>query len=142
MKKQLLFFAFCIATFSCKNGKDGKAVQVEAIPVDPATSKEMLISDLFQSVDFIPITSDRPILVHDIAKVRVIGDTIGIMTGQELWLANRKGEVINKIEAKGQGPGEYETINDLLVDKENQTIEILDGGSGKIIKYSLDGEFV
>jgi hypothetical protein len=64
------------------------------------------------------------------------------MTGQELWLANGKGEVINKIEAKGQGPGEYEAINDLLVDRENQTIEILDGGSGKIIKYRLDGKFV
>lgn len=135
----LLFFAFCLATFSCRNDEDRKAVQVEAIPVDPATSKEMRISDLFQSVDFIRLTSDSPILVHDIAKVRELGDTIGIMTGQELWLANGEGEVINKIQAHGKGPGEYEAINDLLVDKENQTIEILDGGSGKIIKYSGTG---
>src|SRR5690606_217054 len=141
-KKPLLFFALFIATLSCKNDENREAVQVKAIPIDPAKSKEMLISDLFQSVDFIPITSESPILVHDIAKVREIGDTIGVMTGQELWLVDRKGKVINRIEAKGQGPGEYETINDLLVDKENQTIEILDGGSGKIIKYSLDGEFV
>jgi hypothetical protein len=70
----LLLLAFCIATFSCKNDEDRKAVQVEAIPVDPATTKEMLIFDLFQSVDFIPITSDSLILVHEIAKVRELGD--------------------------------------------------------------------
>ena len=141
-KHPLLFFALCTATFSCKNDESRKAVQVKAIPVDPATSKGMLISDLFQSVEFIPITSHSPILVHEIAKVREIGDSIVIMTDQELWFANGKGEVINKIDAKGQGPGEYETINDLLVDEENQTIEILDGGAGKIIKYSLYGKFV
>lgn len=146
MKRLFILLILIVAFASCKNEKREDAVPqkelADRISVNPSEAKDLIISDLYESVDFIPITSTNQVLIHQIEKVREIGDTLVIMTEQEIWFINGEGEILNRIEAIGQGPGEYEMISDLLLDAENKTVEILDGDVGKIIAYSFNGEFL
>lgn len=146
MKRSFIFLILIVAFVSCENEEGGEAQHQEEladnIPINPLEAGNLDISDLYESVDFVPITSGNQALIHEIEKVREIGDTLVIMTEQGLWLINIEGEVLNKIENIGQGPGEYGVISDLLIDVENNTVEILDGDQGKIITYGFNGEFL
>src|SRR5690606_23985860 len=47
--------------------------------------------------------------------------------------------ILTKIGREGKGPGEYLKLSDFIVDEENAEIWVLDGVSGKVLRYSFEG---
>ncbi len=58
-----------------------------------------------------------------------------------IYKFNAAGEFIKKIGKRGQGPGELQMINDLVITK-NGHIQVSDRSAGKIVEFDADGVLI
>ena len=62
--------------------------------------------------------------------------------GGPVKLFDKSGKFIDNIGAVGQGPGEYQSIYDVLIDEKGNNIYLASFIDESILKYSLTGEFL
>ena len=90
--------------------------------------------------------TNKSCLIGMIDKIQVIDPYILIMDrliAKSLYVFDRRGGFIRKIGSIGQGPGEYVSIADFAIDRENKTVYIEDGRLPRIHKYDLaTGRFI
>lgn len=61
--------------------------------------------------------------------------------GGPIKLFNKKGEFINNIGNVGQGPGEYGSVYDILIDETNDAVYVTQIVGDEIMVFNLQGEF-
>lgn len=123
-------------------GKDGKAthtIKLDEIDKD----HPILYSDLFKSVEIVPLETTEEFLVSDISQVRCVDGKIFVFDGRQsaVFIFDRKGKALNKIDNKGQGPNEYVHIRAFDID-ENEKLIYLYTYPLKIFKYDFDGTLI
>lgn len=59
-----------------------------------------------------------------------------------VFIFNDDGTYYSKIDAIGNGPGEYAQIIDIAINKYDGTIKILDAMQKKIVTFDKEGQFV
>ena len=59
----------------------------------------------------------------------------------QIFIFNREGQFISKINRKGRGPEEYMSISDLAINPFNGCLEILDPW-GKLLAFDLNGKYL
>ena len=69
------------------------------------------------------------------------GNYYFVGNSSEIYKISPVGKLIKKYFSIGRGPGEYQRINDICIDGE-QNIFILDGGQKKIIKFSEEFKYL
>jgi len=139
---QVILF-FTLISISCKTDTDSKSSPV--IEISPHFSDNSFIfEDVFQSVDIIPLETNSECLIGGITKLVEANDSYYILDGVNNIVAkfDREGKFITKIGALGNGPGEYLKIEDIIVDKDSQTIKLYDIRGRKIIIYDFDGSYI
>ncbi len=60
---------------------------------------------------------------------------------ESIFLLDSKGLISGQISAKGSGPEEYYSIEEMRIDTISEIINILDP-TGKMLKYSTDGKYL
>jgi len=150
----LILGAALIAAWATYNVCTGQSIKVQnskekrIIDLDKATYPDtaFLGSRLYKSVKIIPLETNESCLIGDIDKIQVIDNYVLIMDAsiaKSLYVFDREGRFIRKIGSVGQGPGEYVSISDFTVDRENKTVYIEDGRLPRIHKYDLaTGKFI
>lgn len=101
------------------------------------------LTDLIQEVEFIRLEETAESLLGTVNDVHLVGDKFVFMGGGlkgDIFVFDNQGKLINKINRKGNGPGEYSWLVDLWV--EGDVIAIFDRLKKTVFKYSLTGEFV
>ncbi|UCS92438.1 6-bladed beta-propeller [Echinicola marina] len=130
---------------SCNNNPIGNKIinteNIIDITVDPSNSKNVKPSTIFNSVEFLTFKNEENI-ISNINKVNVAGDNLIFESDNVVFRSNLNENRALMIGRPGNGPGEYISVNDLYIDKQDSTINILDGKSGKIIIYNYEGEFI
>lgn len=148
MKIIHVFLIFSLLTFSCKekNESQYKKEKIIKAPIDVNVTNQNAINrnilDQVRGFEFLPlkgIPADKSIL-----KVNKV-----IEYDEKLLLLDKKssnlleftlnGDFIKIIGVKGNGPGEYKSINDFSVHKNRNEIIILDYES--MLFYDLNGNF-
>jgi hypothetical protein len=123
-----------------------QAVNNDLIKVDVTKSyspkKELILQD-FMDVEYIPLETNDDFINRGI--VRAIGKKIIIVKNQaqdgDLFIYDRTGKAIRKINRKGQGPEEYIYSHDVILDEGNGEIFVSDMGTTKFLVYDLYGKF-
>jgi hypothetical protein len=122
-----------------------QAVNNDIIKVDVTKSyspkKELILQD-FMDVEYVKLeTSDDFLnqgLVMDIGKeIIVVKNRID---DGDIFVYDRHGKALRKINRKGQGPEEYIYSHEVILDEDNGEMFVNDI-SGKILVYDLDGKF-
>lgn len=101
------------------------------------------LSDICDSFEYIPLQTLEENLIGNIDKIIYSNHRFYIMDEEQskcIMVFDRLGTFMFKIAALGKGPGEYISLDDFLINEEEQVIEIL--ANSKIIKYDLDGRFI
>lgn len=99
-------------------------------------------SDLFNSVKFVPLETNRNCLIGQIDEIELYNDTIFILDksiGKAIYMFDKNGSFIKKIGQLGKGPGEYFSPKSFTIDNYTKQIKILD--EGKLLIFSIYGEF-
>ncbi|MGY6520207.1 MAG: 6-bladed beta-propeller [Mongoliitalea sp.] len=143
---QLLFLSSFILPFfiACTTHQDRNLANAEIV-IDVDTSVKLNYSDIFESLEIIPLESTHELLVGDIDQVLFAENRIFIVDENKtksLFIFDGSGKLVKRIESKGLGPGElFKPTSAQVLDKENQLV-IFDGRQGKCMFYDYDGNFL
>jgi hypothetical protein len=104
--------------------------------------KELILQD-FMDVEYIPLETNDEFLCQGL--LQDIGKDIIIVRNRvqdgNIFIFDRNGNAIKKINRKGQGSEEYVTIISVILDEENGEMFVCDSYTRKMLVYDLDGNF-
>ena len=103
------------------------------------------LSEIIDSVSFIPIETNNDVLIGEINKLVFHDNFLYILDSNyttTLYIFDSQtGQFIQKIRKIGNGPGEYNTIQDFSINEKEGCIYLL-CDKEKVFTYTLSGEFI
>ncbi|GEM_PF-603352 len=133
--KSVLIFSLIIAC-ACQNvEKSNNLIKAEF----SATTNNF--TDLIESIELLPLETDSDHLLGEGAEL-IVSDTSFYMfdiMNSKIYRYSHSGSFLNSIGQKGNGNGEYLSLNGIQV---NDNILTVHSYPDKILKYTLNGEFV
>ena len=149
MKQFSLFFLLLLVSFSCSKNvseKESEAVVVtddfKSYRLDSDQPQERF-ADLIESVEVVRLEETENSLLSYLRSFQKTENNLVFNTsGQEsdVLVHDLNGNFVKKINRKGDGPEEYEDINDLWL--ENDTLVIYSRAKSEVIRYNLEGDFI
>jgi len=140
MKKKLLSTLIIIGFFiSCEyTNENNKIFSSKTIKI-PKKEKIIKASDIISDMNIIKLEKTKHSYIGKIVKLEFFNDNIFIQdkNSQKLFVFDNKGYFVKAFNKQGKGPGEYEILEDFIIDTENKTLEIFDKQNNKIIIYNL-----
>ena len=139
MKEYYYITIISFLLLSCSRTKQGDLLE---IPIDIDQNISLNVSEIAEEITKIEleltdeslINPDNVNSIHVSEKYIIVGQTFKIL------VFNRNGKFIRSIGSKGQGPGEYTGIHNLVIDEKNNRIFV--NASPKIICYDLNGKLL
>jgi hypothetical protein len=116
----------------------------ELITVDVTASyprKELILQDCLD-VEYLPLETNDEFLCE--GYVQAVGKDIVVVknrTGGDIFLFNRKGKALRKINRNGQGAEEYTGYLRIILDEDQDELFVDDNDTRKIVVYDLNGNF-
>ena len=141
-------FCLLLILLSCNLSKDktmfsNALIDIEVTDLDKDICISTTKNQYFKSFFRIQLESDTNMLIGDISKVILKDDRVYVMDNKitnSLFVFNRNGRFVNKINRVGQGPEEYIDLLDMFYDEYENTINIL-SWTGLIVETPVDLRF-
>lgn len=109
-----LFLLACLLGFSCseKVEKKEETMPVEKVlKINDAQDKKFRYTELFDSVRIIPLDTIGDFLLQDVENIKFGQERIFVQDrGHRIFIFDKNGKGLAKIDKKGQGPQEYLSI--------------------------------
>lgn len=146
MKKLTATFSIILLIISgCGKGKQTDDQASGFITVDVTVTyprKELILQD-FMDAEYIPLETAEDFLCQGL--VQSVGEDIIIVRNRindgNIFVFDKKGKGLKKINRKGNGGEEYTFILEIVLDEDNGEIFVNDHMLRKILVYDLDGKF-
>ena len=144
MRKILILF-FVLANIECsKNPESNHKAYLKKIEIDPKTAETGYLSDIADSVQFVPLETTQKSLIGNVEKILVNGDQVFIMDtklSKAVFVFDLNGRFRYKIDKAGKGVGEYSKLGDFIVC--DKYIELYDENTRNILKYNIsNGSYI
>lgn len=145
-KMRTVFFTysifFLLFVVGCK--KDENNAAKYQIEVNERNETEKSLNDFIQDVQYIKLETTEESLLGYVTKLTITDDRIYVLdqfVSKALFVFDKAGRFIYKIDRKGNGPGEYAIITDFCLDEKEKNIRLLANGR-KVINFDYDGKFI
>jgi hypothetical protein len=116
-------------------------VSIPSIRIDADRIETLKLSDFFTDVSYIPLTDSS--LVSTIERAKIYDDKLFLLTNKSVLVFDvNSGRFLSSVRHSGGGPGEYISLYDMLYDKEENVIELLDMNKQKVLRYGMDNHFI
>jgi hypothetical protein len=99
------------------------------------------VNELIKSIDIIPLGTKEGCLINRITDVRLLGNRVYALddnNGNILYVFDKKGRYLNKIDKRGGGPGEYRSLTCFDVSEADGSISLYDGVQSKVLVFNPD----
>lgn len=119
-------------------GEDRKGKCVKDMDLDNLSSPS--INDYFSKLEIIPVDSSREALIQEVSEQEWHEGKIYVLDGKQkkVFIFNQKGKLLQIIDKRGNGPGEYTDITALQINRFTGDLELLNPMGG-ILKYDSLG---
>lgn len=147
MTKILLFIVLLFFIYCCSNsGKNrNEYICKENINVNVKEFKNNINAskDIFDSVWVVELEASPKSLISHCYRLISHNDRIIIFdyTQQAVFLFNKKGRFIHKINKIGRGPKEYTKIEDIHINLNNEIV-LLDSPNDELFFFNFDGNYL
>lgn len=117
--------------------------EYEVFQVDPELESKEGFDRFYRLKEVIPLETTDSSVMGDIMKVIALKDRIFVAAwnGKSIFIFNREGKYLSRIDKEGRGPGEYLRISDFMVTDEPEEIVVY-AREGKLNYYDWDGNFL
>ncbi|MDR2406810.1 MAG: 6-bladed beta-propeller [Bacteroidales bacterium] len=135
--------AFLIILVSCKHERQ-EEVKNRTIDSKSIIDSVFNLSKLGCFSNFIPLETNDNSIISGINKIYFVDNHIYILDrdgGKGVFIFDRNGKFIRQIGRTGGGSGEYASIDDFTIDKNNLTIYLLTNRKN-ILLYNIDGKYI
>ena len=144
--KTLIFIEAILLLVMISCGSDNTStdgfITVNVTKSSYSPKKELVLQD-FMDVEYIPLETNDEFVNH--GNVQAVGEKYIIVTNYrndgDIFVYNRKGKAIRKINRKGQGAEEYTYCSGVTLDEDNNEMFIDDHFIKKVFVYDLEGNF-
>ena len=104
----------------------------------------VLSQDLIEIKKIIPLETSDENLMSNASKVFNIRDTYFVLDKKfsNLLVFNSSGKFLGNIGKLGRGPGEYQDLTDVVLDRDRELFVLYSQKDMSLFEYTLDGEFV
>ena len=144
--KTLIFIEAILLLVMTSCGSDNTStdsfITVDVTKSSYSPKKELVLQD-FMDVEYIPLETNDEFVNQ--GYVNAIGEKYIIVTNYredgDIFVYDRNGKAIRKINRKGQGGEEYISCLKIILDEENEELFINDFLARKIKVYDLEGNF-
>ncbi|MCI7287777.1 MAG: 6-bladed beta-propeller, partial [Bacteroidales bacterium] len=144
--KTLIFIEtiFLLVMTSCgsDNASTDGFITVDVTKSSYSPKKELVLQD-FMDVEYIPLETNDEFVNQ--GYVQAVGEKYIIVSNYrkdgDIFVYNRKGKAIRKINRKGQGAEEYISFSGITLDEENDELFVNDHHAKRIEVYDLEGNF-
>lgn len=134
------FYLVILAVFiSCS---DSVVEEMPKVLVSPTDKSVVPLDEAFDDVHILPL-DDSGILLGIVNNLQMHKGDIYILTGSRtngIYRFNDKGEFLNAIGVRGDGPGEYGYIRNFAFS--GDTVFVIDSEKMRVNRYSIDGEYL
>lgn len=134
MKYLSLLFIFIF--IQCQQHNDKIEICDKKIKINPNSAKTLKYSEIFQECDIIPLYKDKNNIITRPDKIEIKDSIIYFANNKNLYGYDLNGNCKIKINKQGNGPGEYLSIADFII---NDKIEINDRDGRKLFIYDFNG---
>ena len=146
-KKIIVLFSIIIySVTSCSMKESYSQSDVPCIKIEiDINNLSYLTSEHVVNKKIIPLEITDKSIIGEITKLLVANDRIFILdsrVAEGLYVFDMQGKFQFAIDQKGQGPGEFYTINDFFVDTLNQCFSIYDANWRKLNYYDWNGKYI
>ena len=139
----ILAFILAIMIAGCE---ENKQTTDDLITVDvtktPSSKKDLILQD-FMDVEYIPLETKDDFLNQGV--VQAVGKDVILVKNRnddgDIFVYDRTGKALRKINRKGQGGEEYIYIYNIILDEDKGEMYINDIYAKKIVVYDLYGNF-
>ena len=151
MKNKYFILILTLLAFSCQKKTIGISPKLSI--EDKSISKinttnpnsDVLIDteDIFEILDVIQLETEEDFFMASCDKV-FFDENFFVLDKKfsNLLVFDSNGKFVRKIGKLGRGPGEYQSINDIQIDKASKTILIYSLEDLSLFKYNYEGEFI
>ena len=135
----LFVFPILFCLFSCRSDNSSPSSKVE---INLDNSSSMLLSDFFESIDYVLLEETESTPLANPYKILFIGDKIFVHdnTLDNLHVFDLNGHLLFILKSMGKGPNEFSQIRDFMV--RGDSIVIKDDVTRKMIFYDIEGNFI
>ena len=140
MKHILIFAIVLLAATGCSQKQNDGFITVD-VTNSYSPKKELVLQDIMD-VKYIPLETNDEFITQ--GAVEAIGEKYIIVKNYSdgnIFVYDRSGKAIRKINRKGQGGEEYISCSGITLDEENNEIFVDDHMSKKVLVYDLEGNF-
>ena len=143
MKKTIIILVVILLLMAgCGGGKQSTDDLIFVDVLKSYPKKELILQD-FMDVEYIALETNDEFVnqgwVQDIGKEIIL--VKNRITDGDIFVYDRSGKALRKINRKGQGPGEYIYASQVILDENKEEIFVSDMMTRKIFVYDLHGEF-
>ena len=134
--------AILFILMGCGVDKSDSLVTVDVTANYP--KKELVLQD-FMDVEYIPLETNDEFLCQ--GNIQAVGKDVIVATNRiggrdgNIFIFDRKGKALKKINHKGQGGEEYTSFVQIILDEDNAEMFVNDMYAKKILVYDLKGNF-
>ena len=120
----------------------GSDTQSNVLQADLHPSK-ISVHEIFDTIQVIPLETTDSCLLRAPVKIVVGNNRNYILDWKnfQVFVFDDRGHFLHTIGKKGQGPGEYREVYDMIVDEGKNQVKLL-SPFGSIYVYNLEGQFV
>lgn len=148
--KLIYLFYFSLIFISCSNANNENLLNPEIVQIDISKSftntRKMLLSEISDSIFYIKLQTDSNTIfgrLRNLAEnIQFTDSLIFINDGDQLFIFDFKGNFLNKISKKGNGPSEYLKIDNFFVDKFNKLIIVKSDAQQRLLFYNYQNQYV
>lgn len=140
--KYFFFLAVSILLASCRNNNTDSNTQNNILQADLQPST-LSIHEIFDSIQVIPLETTDSCLLRAPVKVTTGNNRNYILDWKsfQVFVFDDEGHFLHTIGKKGQGPGEYREVYDMIVDESRKQVKLL-SPFGSLYVYDLEGQFI
>lgn len=141
--KNILLFSLVLLTFISCNRDNGNQ-KILTLDIDESNvQEELYLKEIFDSLSLTPLNYSEG-MIGQIKGVIRFNEKYFIhdYSTDQILIFDIDGGYLNKIDAKGPGPEEYEAIHFFDLDKSNQQIVIFDVSMRALSYFDFNGNFL
>jgi len=146
MRTSILKMSILVLLLAClvSCGGNKSADELPVIDVTKSYPEKAIVLQNIAQVEYIPLeTGDDFLIDNNVFPEYIDGDYIIMRnwnSGDIMFFDRHTGKGIRKINRKGRGPGEYEAVSEIFVDRASDEMYV-SSFSKKYLVYDLYGTF-
>ena len=118
--------------------------RMEKMCLNPDMARQVELSSISDSIYAVSLQTNDTCLISNIRDMLLYEDRIYIldMDAAKVFIFDKQGKCLSVIDNRGEGPQEYISLSCFYINKQNETLVLVDNQKKKEHIYSLNGRYL